>query len=100
MKNRHIGSTLQEFLEEEGIAEEVNAAAIKHVLAWQIEQAMKAQAITKSEMAKRMRTSRTQLERLLDPANDKVSLETMHRAAAAVGKRLVVGLQDLGKAAA
>lgn len=100
MKNPHLGSTLQGLLEEDGIAEEVNAAAIKQVLAWQIGQAMKVQALTKREMARRMRTSRTQLDRLLDPDNDKVSLETMHRAASAVGKRLVVGLRDIGKAAA
>lgn len=100
MKNPHVGSTFQEFLEEEGIAEEVNAAAIKHVLAWQIQRAMKAKGLTKTEMAKRMRTSRSQLDRLLDPDNDKVLLETMHKAASAVGMRLVMDLEDLSQAAA
>lgn len=98
-KNPSVGSNFQAFLEEEGIAEEVNAAAIKQVLAWQIGQAMEAQRLSKTEMARRMRTSRTQLDRLLDPANDKVSLETMHRAASAVGKRLVLGLRDAQEAA-
>ncbi len=86
--NPHIGSTFESFLEEEGIADEVNAAAIKHVLAWQIEQAMKEQGISKNQMAKRMRTSRAYLDRFLDPQNDKVQLDTMQRAAAAIGRRL------------
>ncbi len=86
--NPHIGSTFESFLEEEGIADEVNAAAIKHVLAWQIEQAMKEQGISKNQMAKRMRTSRAYLDRFLDPQNDKVQLDTMQRAAAAVGRKL------------
>jgi predicted XRE-type DNA-binding protein len=86
--NPHIGSTFESFLEEEGIADEVNAAAIKHVLACQIEQAMKEQGISKNQMAKRMRTSRAYLDRFLDPQNDKVQLDTMQRAAAAVGRKL------------
>lgn len=87
-ENPHSGSSFEDFLNEEGIAEEINAAAIKHVLAWQIEQAMKDHGISKNEMAKRMRTSRAYLDRFLDPKNDKVQLDTMHRAAAAVGRRL------------
>lgn len=86
--NPHIGSSFEDFLKEEGIYEEVTASAIKRVIAWQIEEAMKAQGITKSEMAKRMNTSRAQLDRLLDPDNDRVQLDTMQRAAAAVGRRL------------
>lgn len=86
--NKHIGSSFDGFLKEEGIYEDVTGRAIKCVLAWQIEQAMKAQGLTKSEMAKRMNTSRTQLDRLLDPDNDKVQLDTMRRAAAAVGRKL------------
>ena len=86
--NKHIGSGFDDFLKEEGIHEDVTAHAIKRVLAWQIEQAMEAQGLTKSEMAKRMNTSRAQLERLLDPDNDKVQLDTMQRAAAAVGRKL------------
>lgn len=86
--NPHIGSSFESFLEEEGIAEEVNAAAIKRVLAWQITEAMKAQGISKNQMAKRMQTSRAYLDRFLDPDNDKVQLDTLQRAAAAVGRKL------------
>ena len=91
-ENPHIGSTFESFLEEEGIAEEVNAAAIKRVLAWQIEEAMRQQGISKNQMAKRMRTSRAYLDRFLDPTNNKVQLDTMQRAAAAVGRRLRLDL--------
>ena len=86
--NPHIGTSFSDFLKEEGIYEEVTAHAIKRVLAWQIERAMKDQGITKVEMAKRMRTSRAQLDRLLDPNNDKVQLDTVQRAAVAVGRKL------------
>jgi predicted XRE-type DNA-binding protein len=91
-ENPHIGSTLESFLQEEGIAEEVNAAAIKRVLAWQIEEAMKQQGISKNQMAKRMHTSRAYLDRFLDPNNNKVQLDTMQRAAAAIGRRLRLDL--------
>jgi hypothetical protein len=86
--NPHIGTSFSDFLKEEGIYEEVTAHAIKRVLAWQIERAMKDQGITKVEMAKRMKTSRAQLDRLLDPNNDKVQLDTVQRAAVAVGRKL------------
>lgn len=86
--NPHIGSSFEDFLAEEGIREEANALAVKRVLAWQIEEAMKAQGITKVEMARRMGTSRAHLDRLLDPDNDRVQLDTVQRAAAAVGRRL------------
>jgi antitoxin HicB len=87
-EHKHIGSSFDEFLEEEGFHEEATARAIKRVIAWQIEQAMKAQGLTKSELAKRMNTSRAQLDRLLDPDNDKVQLDTLQRAAVAVGRKL------------
>jgi len=87
-KKRHIGSSFSGFLKEEGIYEDVTAHATKRVLAWQIEQAMKQQGITKVEMARRMKTSRAQLDRLLDPNNDKVQLDTVQRAAVAVGRKL------------
>ena len=87
-KNPHIGSSFESFLKEEGLHEEVSTHAIKRVLAWQIEEAMKEQGITKVEMARRMKTSRAQLDRLLDPENDKVQLDTVQRAAAAVGRKL------------
>ncbi len=86
--NPHFGSSFDDWLKEQGIYEEVTAHAIKRVLAWQIEQAMKAQKISKAEMARRMHTSRTQLDRLLDPNNDKVQLDTVQRAATAVGRTL------------
>jgi antitoxin HicB len=86
--NPHIGSSFADFLKDEGLYEDVTAHAIKRVLAWQIEQAMQAQGLTKVEMAKRMKTSRAQLDRLLDPGNDKVQLNTIQRAAEAVGRRL------------
>jgi antitoxin HicB len=91
-KNPHIGSSFSDFLKEEGIYEEVTTHAIKRVLAWQIEQAMKEQGISKVEMAKRMKTSRAQLDRLLDPKNDKVQLDTVQRAAVAVGRKLHIEL--------
>src|SRR5947207_10505641 len=86
----HTGSTFDSFLEEEGIREEVEAVAIKRVLAWQLEQAMRKQQITKQAMARELHTSRSQLDRLLDPRNVSVSLDTMARAARVLGKSLVI----------
>ena len=88
MTNKHVGSSFEDFLKEEGIYEAATTHAIKRVLAWQIEKAMSEQGISKTEMARRMKTSRAQLDRLLDPDNDKVQLDTMQRAAAAVGRSL------------
>jgi predicted XRE-type DNA-binding protein len=89
MKNNpHIGSTLEDFLKEEGIYEDATNFAVKEVLAWQVQQAMEKQGITKAEMARRMGTSRAHLDKLLDPKNDKVQLDTVQRAAAAVGRRV------------
>jgi antitoxin HicB len=82
------GSTLDEFLAEEGILEEATEYAIKAVLAWQIEQAMKAQKLSKSAMAQRMGTSRAQLDRLLDPDNTSVTLHTLQKAAATLGRKV------------
>ncbi len=92
--NGHSGSTFDSFLEEEGIREEVEAVAIKRVLAWQLEQAMQEQQKTKRAMAKELRTSRSQLDRLLDPKNVSVTLDTISRAARALGKRLIVRVAD------
>ena len=86
--NPHIGSSLEDFLKEEGQFEEARATALKRVLAFQIEQAMKEAGLTKVEMAKRMKTSRSQLDRLLDPENSMVQLDTIQKAAAAVGREL------------
>ena len=93
-KNPHRGSNLDSFLEEEGILEEVTLRAIKSVLAWRISEMMKKQRITKSQMAKRMRTSRAAVDRLLDSENTSVTLQTMGRAAAVLGKELSIGLKD------
>ncbi len=93
MSNGHIGSPFSEFLDEEGIRDEVEVHAIKQVLAWQIQQEMITQGLSKSAMARRMKTSRTQLERLLDPGNDRVQLDTMQRAAAAIGCSLHLELR-------
>ena len=91
----HSGSSFDSFLEEEGIREEVEAVAIKRVLAWQLEQEMKRQQKTKRAMAKQLCTSRSQLDRLLDPRNASVTLDTMSRAARALGKRLIVRVADV-----
>ncbi|MDQ3389543.1 MAG: helix-turn-helix domain-containing protein [Gemmatimonadota bacterium] len=92
MTNPHIGSSFVSFLEEEGILDEVEGLAQKRVLTWQIRQAMEETGISKSAMAGRMRTSRTQVERLLDPDNSRVQLDTLQRAAIAVGRTLRVEL--------
>lgn len=92
-KNPHIGSTLDSFLKEEGILEEVTLRAMKRVLAWQVAELMKKRRVTKSQMAKRMRTSRAAVDRLLDAKNTSVTLQTMGRAAAALGKELTIGLR-------
>ena len=94
MNEKHIGSSFDSFLAEEKTLEETTEVAIKRVLAWQIEQAMKAKDLTKSEMARRMQTSRSQLDRLLDPRQTYVKLHTMQRAANVVGKRLLIDLVD------
>jgi antitoxin HicB len=92
MNKKNIGSKFDDFLREENIFEEVKAAAIKRVIAYQIAQEMKRRNLTKTEMAGRMRTSRAALERLLDPANASVTLSTLERAASALGKTLKVEL--------
>lgn len=92
MKKEHIGTDLDAFLLEEGVLDEARAAATKRVIAFEIAQEMKRCRLTKSEMAIRMKTSRPALERLLDPANPSVTLYTLERAAAAVGRRLKVEL--------
>lgn len=87
-KKKHIGSSFDDFLEEEGMQVEATAEAIKRVLAWQIAQAMARDNLSKSEMARRMQTSRASLDRLLDPDNSSVTLKTLHRAAAVLGKQI------------
>lgn len=87
-KNPHVGGLFEDWLKEDGIYEDATNAAIKKVVAWQIEQAMEQQKLTRTEMARRMATSRVQLNRLLDPDNDSVTLNTLSRAAAVIGRKL------------
>jgi antitoxin HicB len=91
-KNPHIGGKFEDWLKDEGIYEETTNASIKKVVAWQIEQAMQQQNLTRTEMARRMATSRVQLNRLLDPESDSVTLGTLSRAAAVLGRKVVLGL--------
>jgi antitoxin HicB len=87
-KNPHIGSSFESWLEGEGIREEVNAAAIKAVIARQLAREMKKKKITKQRMAELMKTSRAQLDRLLDPDNGSATIESLQRAAKIVGREL------------
>jgi antitoxin HicB len=87
-KKGRIGSSFDELLKKEGIYEEVTARAIKRVIAGQLDALMQDQGLTKSSLAKRMKTSRAQLDRLLDPDNESVTLDTLTRAARAVGRHL------------
>ena len=93
-KATHSGSSFDSFLDEEGILEEAEAVAIKRVIAWQLSEAMRKTGTTKKAMAERLRTSRSQLDRLLDPHNPSVHLETITRAARALGKRVVISLKN------
>ena len=91
MSRKHLGSSVDEFLKEEGIFEEVQAQAVKEVIAWQLAEAMKEQKISKNKMAMLLKTSRTQVDRLLDPKND-ITLSSLQRAAAMVGRRVSIEL--------
>jgi DNA-binding Xre family transcriptional regulator len=92
MNAQHIGSNFDDFLAEEGFLAEAEAVAIKRVIAYQIEQLMNEQKLTKSAMAGKMKTSRAALDRLLDPANPSVTLQTLERAASVLGKRVQINL--------
>ena len=92
MKSKNIGSSLDDWLVEEGIYDEVTTVAIKRVLARQISQQMAEQKLSKSDMARRMSTSRAALDRLLDPENDSVTLNTLSKAAMAVGRQIYFAL--------
>jgi antitoxin HicB len=93
-QNPHIGSSFDDFLAEQGILEECEAGALKEVLALQIKASMRTLGLNKVQMARRMHTSRAQLDRLLDPGNTSVTLNTMQRAAAVLGKRVRIDLVD------
>lgn len=85
---KHIGTSFDSFLEAEGLLAETEALALKKVIAWELEKAIKELHLTKTEVAKRMRTSRIALDRLLDPENTSVSLKSLEKAAIAVGKKI------------
>ena len=92
-KNPHLGSTLESLLRNDDTYEDAKNDAVKSVLAYKLEQAMQAQKLSKARMAERMETSRSQLDRLLDPENEGVTLHTLKRAAAAVGMRIELELR-------
>ncbi|HLY61843.1 MAG TPA: helix-turn-helix domain-containing protein [Terriglobia bacterium] len=91
MSRKHLGSSIDDFLKEEGIFEEAQAQAVKEVVAWQLAKAMKKKKISKSRMAALLKTSRTQVDRLLNPKND-ITLSSLQRAAAIVGRRVTIEL--------
>lgn len=89
---KYVGSSFDDFLVEEGLYGEATARAVKRVLAWQILQMMEEVSITKTELARRMKTSRAAVDRLLDPENTSINLHTMEKAAQTLGKRLEIQL--------
>jgi predicted XRE-type DNA-binding protein len=91
MSKKNMGSSIDDFLKEEGIFEEAQAQAVKEVIAWQLAQAMKENKISKNKMATLLKTSRTQVDRILDPKND-ITLGSLQRAAAMVGRRVTIEL--------
>ncbi|MBW2339672.1 MAG: XRE family transcriptional regulator [Deltaproteobacteria bacterium] len=91
-QHKNIGDSFDDFLESEGLIDEVELTALKRVLAFQVIELMKEQNLSKTDMAKRMATSRSSLERLLDPVNESVTLQTMKKAALVLGKRLRIEL--------
>jgi antitoxin HicB len=90
--SKHIGSKFDDFLEQEGVLAEAEAISVKRVLAFQLKELMKVQKLNKTQFAKRMKTSRSALERLLDPDNPSVTLLTLERAARALGKNIRIEL--------
>lgn len=91
--NKHKGSSLDSFLEEEGLLEATEAIAIKRVIAYELEKSMKKEHISKIEMAAKMHTSRSALDRLLDPTNTSITLNTLVKAAHFLGKKLHISLR-------
>jgi antitoxin HicB len=92
VNKKHVGSSLENWLAEEGILEESTNSAMKAVLAWQLAQEMKKRKLTKVKMAEAMKTSRAQLDRVLDPTSGNVTIDTLERAAKVVGRKLRVEL--------
>ncbi len=93
--NPHIGSDFDDFLREEGVYDQAEAVAVKRVLAYELERNMQKAQLTKTDMAKRMGTTRAQLDRLLNPENPATTLQTLVKAASAVGKRVKISLVSL-----
>ena len=91
MSKKHLGSSIDDFLKDEGIFNEAQAQAVKEVVAWQLAEAMRDKKISKARMATLLKTSRTQVDRLLDPRND-ITLSSLQRAAAMVGRRVTIQL--------
>jgi antitoxin HicB len=91
MSKKNMGSSIEDFLKDEGIFEDAQAQAVKEVVAWQLSEAMRKNKISKSRMATLLKTSRTQVDRLLDPKND-ITLSSLQRAAAMVGRRVTIAL--------
>ena len=91
MSKKHVGSSLDSFLKEEGTFDEVQALAIKEVVVWQLTEAMEKQSLSKARLAVMLKTSRSQVDRLLDPTRD-VTLSTLQRAAALVGRKVQIEL--------
>lgn len=96
-KNEHMGSSFESFLEQEGIFEEVHIAAVKSVIAQNLKNYMEKKAITQTQMAKMLQTSRSSLQRLLDPENYSVTLLTLNRAATILGKKVTINLESVSK---
>jgi ribosome-binding protein aMBF1 (putative translation factor) len=92
MNNQYLGSNFDDFLAEEGLLAEVEATAIKRLIAYQIEQEINKKGWTKTEMAKKMKTSRSSLDRLLDPQNASINLQTITKATSTLGKKLKIEL--------
>jgi plasmid maintenance system antidote protein VapI len=91
MSKKHMGSSIDDFLKEEEIFDEAQAQAVKEVVAWQLAEAMKEKKISKNKLATLLKTSRTQVDRILDPKND-ITLGSLQRAAAMVGRRVTIEL--------
>jgi len=91
MSKKHMGSSIDDFLKEEGIFERAQAQAVKEVVAWQLAEAMKKKKISKNRMAILLKTSRTQVDRLLN-AKDDITLSSLQRAAAIVGRKVSIEL--------
>lgn len=92
-RNPHIGSSVDEFFAEDGLLEEIEAAAVKRVISLELQSELERKQMTKTELARRLETSRSQLDRILDPDNESITLNTLMKAAALLGKRLHVSLE-------